>query len=177
MDAPESIRLAAGRDSVFYDGETRGGGGVFVLFFLLWLLMTGDITVHACLWGLVVSAAMTWFCRKFLDYRLSLPRPGRLGAGVRYLGYLLVEMLKAGFVVMRLVYTRGRNMRPVLVWFNTPLETDRTRAILADSITLTAGTITVTAADGRFCVHALDESLATGIEDSEFQRRLEKLEA
>ena len=48
--------------------------------------------------------------------------------------------------------------------------------ILADSITLTAGTITVTAADGRMCVHALDASLAEGIENSQFQQRLEKME-
>ena len=150
---------------------------MFVLFFLLWLLMTGEISAHSCLWGLVVSVAMTWFCHKFLDYRLSLPRPQRLWAGVRYLGDLLVEMLKAGFVVMRLVYTRGRNMRPLLVWFDTPLKGDKAQAVLANSITLTAGTITVTAADGRFCVHALDESLAAGIEDSTFQRRLKEMEA
>ena len=150
---------------------------MFVLFFLLWLLMNGELTVHACLWGLVVSVAMTWFCWKFLGYRMAPFRPLRLLAAVRYLGYLLVEMLKAGFVVMRLVYSRGRNMWPVLVWFDVPLEDDRAQAILANSITLTAGTITVTAADGRMCVHALDESLAAGIEDSEFQRRLEKMEA
>lgn len=150
---------------------------MFVLFFLLWLLMTGEITAHSCLWGLVVSVVMTWFCHKFLEYRLSLPRPGWLWAGVRYLAHLLVEMLKAGFVVMRLVYTRGRNMRPLLVWFDTPLKGDRAQAILANSITLTAGTITVTAEDGRFCVHALDESLAEGIENSAFQQKLEKMEA
>ena len=150
---------------------------MFVLFFLLWLLMTGELSVHACLWGAVVSAAMTWFCWKFLDYRMALPRPGRLWGWLRYLAYLLAEMLKAGFVVMRLVYTRGRNMRPLLVWYDTPLEEDRARVILANSITLTAGTITVTAADGRFCVHALDASLAEGIEDCAFQQRLEQMEA
>lgn len=150
---------------------------MFVLFFLLWILMTGELTVSACLWGLAVSAALTWFCWKFLGYHLSVPRPGRLWTGVRYLAYLLAEMLKAGFVVMRLVYTRGRNMRPLLVWFDTPLAADRARVVLANSITLTAGTITVSAADGRFCVHALDRSLAEGIEESEFQRRLEEMEA
>lgn len=149
---------------------------MFALFFLLWLLMTGELSLHACLWGAVVSAAMTWFCAKFLEYRVSLPRPSRLWRWVRYLGYLLVEMLKAGFVVMRLVYTKGRNMRPMLIWFDTPLQEDRVRAILANSITLTAGTITVTATDGRFCVHTLDAPLAEEIEDCEFQRRLEKME-
>ena len=67
-------------------------------------------------------------------------------------------------------------MRPMLIWFETPLQEDRVRAILANSITLTAGTITVTATDGRFCVHTLDAPLAEEIEDCEFQRRLEKME-
>ena len=150
---------------------------MFVLFFLLWLLLTGELSLHACLWGAAVSAAITWFCWKYLDYRVALPRPGRLWGWARYLVCLLAEMLKAGFVVMRLVYTRGRNMRPLLVWFDTPLTEDRDRVVLANSITLTAGTITVTAADGRFCVHALDASLAEDIEDSVFQRRLENMGA
>ena len=129
---------------------------MFILFFLLWLLMTGQLTIHACLWGLAVSAVMSWFCWKFLGYHVSFPRPGRLWGWIRYLGYLLKEMLKAGFVVMRLVYTRGRNMRPLLVRFHTPLEAERARVILADS---------------------MDASLAEGLENSEFQQRLEQMEA
>jgi len=114
-----------------------------------------------------------------LGYRLS-PRRGTLGKGLsflKYLGHLVAEMLRAGFVVMRLIYTRGRKMEPKLIWFDTTLKTGLGQAILADSITLTAGTITVLAEDGRFLVHTLDKSLGEGIEDCEFQRRLEKLEA
>lgn len=151
---------------------------MFVLFFLLWLLMAGEVSAHTCLWGLAASTLMTWFCRRVLDYRWRLgPRSlGRAWAFVRYIGTLVVEMLKAGFVVMRLIYTRGRNIRPVLVYFDTSLRSDGLRALLANSITLTAGTITVTAEDGRFCIHALDASLAEGIEKSAFQAKLEKLE-
>ena len=63
----------------------------------------------------------------------------------RYFAHLLVEMLKAGLVVMRLIYVRPKSIQPKLVWFRTPLETDRYKALLSDSITLTAGTITVLA--------------------------------
>ena len=63
--------------------DKRGVCGVFVLFFLLWLLLTGELSVHACLWGAVVSAAMTWFCWKYLDYHAALPRPGRLWGWAR----------------------------------------------------------------------------------------------
>jgi multisubunit Na+/H+ antiporter MnhE subunit len=89
-----ALMRAAGRDGRrFFDRNGEEGYGVYVLFFLLWLLMTGEVTVHACLWGMAVSAAMTWFCWKFLDYRLSLPRLGQLWVWVRYLIRLLAEML------------------------------------------------------------------------------------
>ena len=74
----------------------------------------------------------------------------------RYFAHLLAEMLKAGLVIMRIIYTRPKGIEPKLVWFHTPLKTDRRRAMLADSITLTAGTITVRAEDGRMLVHTLD---------------------
>lgn len=151
---------------------------MFIWFFLLWLLLAGEVSLHACLWGVVVSGTMHWFCRKYLGYsgHRGVGALKKVGAGAAYIWYLLVEMLKAGFVVMKLIYTRGREMRPQLVWFDTTLQGDGARAVLANSITLTAGTITVTAEDGRLCVHALDASLAAGLEDSEFQRRLETLE-
>ena len=135
-------------------------------------------TLRVCVWGAVVSALLYCFCTKVLGYGWRYERRAvkKLGPGLRYLGYLIVEMLKAGLVVMKLVYTRGRNMKPLLVFYDSPVHTEGGRAVLANSITLTAGTITVETVDGRFCVHALDRSLAEGIEDCEFQRRLEKLE-
>ena len=151
----------------------------FLSFFLLWLMMSGEVTVSVCVWGLCASLLMAVFCRRVLGYRLFPERGGlgKVGAAAAYLSRLVWEMLKAGFVVMKLIYTRGREMEPKLVWFDTTLKTPGAQAVLANSITLTAGTITVTAADGRFCVHALDASLAEGIENCDFQRRLEKLEA
>ena len=151
---------------------------MFLLFFLLWLLLSGGISVHTCLWGVAVSALITWFCRRVLGYEwhILLGSPGRLWAMVRYFAHLLLEMLKAGLVVMRLIYVRPRDIQPKLVWFRTPLQTDRHKAMLSDSITLTAGTITVRSQDGRLLVHALDAPLAEGIEDTAFQQQLEKME-
>lgn len=152
---------------------------MFLLFFALWLLMAGEVTVSVCLWGGAASALLCWVCVRTLEIPLWLPKGsvGKLGAAVRYLGILIFEMLKAGWVVMRMVYTRGRDIHPKLIWFDTTLKTPLGQTVLADSITLTAGTITVLAEDGRFLVHTLDTSLAEGLEHSPFQQRLEKLEA
>ena len=150
---------------------------MFLLFFLLWLLLSGGISVHTCLWGVAVSALISWFCKRVLGYqwRVFCGSPSRIWAMARYFAHLLAEMLKAGLVIMRIIYTRPKGIEPKLVWFHTPLKTDRRRAMLADSITLTAGTITVRAEDGRMLVHTLDTPLAEGIEDSAFQQRLEKI--
>ena len=122
---------------------------MFLLFFLLWLLLSGGISVHTCLWGVAVSALISWFCKRVLGYqwRVFCGSPSRIWAMARYFAHLLAEMLKAGLVIMRIIYTRPKGIEPKLVWFHTPLKTDRRRAMLADSITLTAGTITVRAED------------------------------
>lgn len=148
---------------------------VIVLLFVLWLLLSGEVTVRVCVSGAVVSCLVYAACRKVLGRPGRLLTVGKLGGLLRYLGRLVWEMLKAGFVVMGLIY-RGGRMEPVLVRFRTELKSDAARAMLADSITLTAGTITACTEDGEVLVHALDRSLAEGIERSVFAARLEKLE-
>ena len=157
----------------------KGGQGMFLLFFLLWLLLSGGVDLHICLWGLAVSALLTGFCKRVLgyDWRPFFGSPARIWALARYFLHLLLEMLKAGLIIMKIIYTHPKEISPKLVWFRTPLRTDRHRAMLSDSIALTAGTITVRSKDGRLLVHALDTPLAEGIEDTTFQQRLEKLEA
>ncbi|MFN0300309.1 MAG: Na+/H+ antiporter subunit E [Burkholderiales bacterium] len=46
----------------------------------------------------------------------------------------------------------------------------------ANSITLTPGTLTVDIAEGEFLVHALTREGASGLADSEMDRRVTRLE-
>ena len=77
---------------------------MFLLFFLLWLLLSGGISVHTCLWGVAVSALISWFCKRVLGYqwRVFCGSPSRIWAMARYFAHLLAEMLKAGLVIMRI---------------------------------------------------------------------------
>ena len=151
---------------------------MFVLFFLVWLLLSGEVTLHSCLWGLIASALITWFCRKVLRYRWHVlgGSPVRVWALICYFAHLLTEMLKAGWMVMQIIYTRPREIEPKLIWFDIPLKEERHVAMLSDSITLTAGTITVRTGEGKLLVHTLDVPLAEGVENSSFQQRLKKME-
>ena len=64
----------------------------------------------------------------------------------------------------------------MLVRFRTTLRTRVARVLLANSITLTPGTITVTLEGDELTVHCLDKTLAEGLSDGIFVRELEKLE-
>ena len=151
---------------------------MFLLSFLIWLTLSGEVTPGSCLLGAVISLALYLFCVRQLGYapRYDLLGAKKLRKVISYMGYLVVEILKASFVVMRLIYTRDHRMEPLLVRFDTGLKTPAARAVLGNSITLTAGTITVEDQEGHLCIHTLDRPLADGIENSSFQRLLLELE-
>ena len=58
----------------------------------------------------------------------------------------------------------------------TPFEINCLNVILADSITLTPGTITVELTENKFMIHCLDQTMAEGMEDSSFVQLLRKIE-
>lgn len=149
-----------------------------ILLFGLWILLSGEITVKVCLTGAAVSAAVYALACKALQYDPAVEWRAvkKVGRGIAYIFYLLGEILKAGFVVMKLIYTKGRNMEPRMIYFHTGLMSDSARAALSDAITLTAGTITVSQEGDLLCVHTLDKSLAEGLERSAFEQKLTKLE-
>jgi len=97
-------------------------------------------------------------------------------AFVQYLYYLIKEIFFANISVSRMILTRKEEMEPVLVHVCTDLKTETARVILANSITLTPGTITVSLTEDKLLVHCLDKSLSEGMEDSVFVRLLRKME-
>ncbi len=151
---------------------------MLILLFGLWIFLSGELDLEVCIIGGAVSAALYLLACKTLGYS-----PGgdwralkKTGSAIRYLAYLVKEMLLAGLVVMRLIYTKGRNMEPRLIWFRTDLTHQSARAALSDAITLTAGTIVVSQEGNLLCVHTLDASLAEGLEHGGFERKLQGLE-
>lgn len=68
------------------------------------------------------------------------------------------------------------NFLDASVTFKTKLKSDFTRMLLANSITLTPGTITVSLKGDEYTIHCLDESLSEGLENSDFEKALMKLD-
>ena len=151
---------------------------MFFILLLLWLVFNGRFTVEILLVGAVVSGALTFFWHKlFRTRRFTLmPTPKMVWRSLCYFGALVLEVIRCNLQVIRLILHPGEEIRPQLVTFRTNLKDDAHKVILANSITLTPGTITVGLQDDVLCVHGLDASFLEGIESCDMSGRLEKME-
>lgn len=152
---------------------------MFIVLFGLWLILNGRITLEICLFGLAISAFIYLFICKFMDFSLKkdLRLMRNFGYAVAYFFVLLKEIFISNFKVMAIVLFKRIPITPALTEVRVELKSQITKTILANSITLTPGTITVKVEDDVFTVHCLSAELIEGIEDSTFVRLLKKMEA
>ena len=152
---------------------------MFFLFFFVWIILNGRITVEIVIFGLILSAVLFYFICRFMDYSMKkeLMLFHLIPLFFQYFYVLIQEIVKANLCVLKIIISPEIQPEPALVYFGTDLQSELSKVILANSITLTPGTITVSLEDNRFCVHCLDRELAEGMESSVFVELLEKMEA
>lgn len=151
---------------------------MLLLFFIVWVVFNGRLTLEIALFGVAVAGAVFAFVCKFMGYSLQkeLRFYKKIPSFCQYLYYLVKEIIAANITVSRMILTRKEQMEPVIVHVRTDLKTETARMMLANSITLTPGTITVALTENDLLVHCLDKSLSQGMEDSVFVRLLHKME-
>lgn len=152
---------------------------MFIAFFLVWIIFNGQLTLEIACLGVIVSAAVYAFCCKFLN--LSIKKDvgycKKIGQIIHYLVVLLVEIIKANIAVVKLATSSSVTVEPAIVHFSVDLKNELALVALADSITLTPGTITVLQEGNEFTVHCLDKTLAEGLDNSIFVQLLKEIES
>lgn len=152
---------------------------MYIILFLFWLLLNGRLTWEIVFLGLAIVALMGALEWKLFGYtparELRLLRKAPILCA--YVPVLFWEIIKAGLVVARDILFRRYVVTPTLVTFRTDLKTDYGKFLLANSITLTPGTITVQVEGDRLTVHCLDKSMLDTSPDGTFQRWIRRLEA
>ena len=151
---------------------------MFLLLYGAWFVFNGRVTGEIALFGRPICGLTYLFAVKFLAVspKGEWAALKKLGGILRYTGFMLVEIVKANVGVLRLILNPKYVAEPRIVTFTPDLKTDTARTLLADSITLTPGTITIDLNGKSLTVHCLDESLAEGLEGSEMEKRLRALE-
>ena len=139
--------------------------------FLFWLLITGQLVMllegepswQVLVAGVLVSTGVALFSAKFFIHSnpFYIWHPKRLAAGLFYCICVFPwELIKANWDMARRAFSPKLPINPGIVEIPVELESDYGLMALANSITLTPGTITmeVTEQDGRnyFYVHWID---------------------
>jgi multicomponent Na+:H+ antiporter subunit E len=114
------------------------------VLFCLWLLLTSSTSLQEVAAGAVLALAVAAVgYRGFTTRGLRMFSPRRLAHVVIYVPVFFWAMIKANFdVAYRVVHPR-MPIRPGIVAIKTELKTDIGKLFLANSITLTPGTLTM----------------------------------
>lgn len=152
---------------------------MYILLFLFWLILNGRVTAELLLIGLALTAGIGVFVRVLFGYgiRKDLLVLRKVPLFLLYVPVLCWEVIKACFQMFGFIIGEKRNIEPVLVTFTPGLKTELGRFVLANSITLTPGTITIDVKDDTFTVHCLRKDFLDVSENSVFIRWARRLEA
>ena len=152
---------------------------MIILLFLLWIIFNAKISAQIVIVGIIISLAITIFTKKFFfrEKRNVKHIIKEDLLTIVYIGLLVAEIIKANIMVLAIMMSKEIEIDPCFCYFKTDLKEPVHRILLANSITLTPGTITVELNDaGEYKVHCLDRSMAEGINDSVFVKMLKKME-
>jgi len=138
----------------------------FLFCFLFWLLLTWSVALREVLWGVVISALVAAFSGRFLIHHEAfyLYNPVRLiMLAVYYVGIFLVEVIKANLSMAKLVLSSKMDYKAGIIRVpgSPEIKSEYGLSLVANSITLTPGTITMDVAedekgDNYYYVHWID---------------------
>lgn len=127
---------------------------LFLALLLLWVLLTGSLSVDELLAGIIVAAAVSFISAPYISVLDGIRyQPMALVSVLMYLGYFFRELIRANFDLARRVLSPSLPISPELVEVETSLKSDLGQMLLANSITLTPGTLSVDLYDDRILVH------------------------
>jgi multicomponent Na+:H+ antiporter subunit E len=153
---------------------------MFLFLFVLWVVFNGRIGIDVILLGLAVSGAIEWFAMRYCKWYVTKDwRWGKfLPAFGRYCVLLVKEIFAANWAVIKLILDPKleEKIHPQMVRFPCDYKSDIMKALLANSITLTPGTITVRIRSDHFIIHALTPEMGENLEQSSFYQACNKLD-
>jgi multicomponent Na+:H+ antiporter subunit E len=149
----------------------------FVTLFLFWILVSSAIDVQHILIGAVAAFVVSHFSHDLLLQKgQTLPSLKALYLFFPYLAHLSIEIIKANIHVARIVLDPNLPIAPSIVKFKTKLKGETAKTSLANSITLTPGTLTVDIIGDDFYVHTLTKDAAEEVKHWHMEKRLAEVE-
>jgi multicomponent Na+:H+ antiporter subunit E len=146
-----------------------------IVLAFIWCLFQENVRIHEFLIGAVLGYGIIRLLKPVLDDGgASRPVPGSKGYfniflhTLRYIVVFLYEVIKANLQVVKIVLSPTLNITPGIIAYKMDVESDAGITLLANSITLTPGTLTVDISKDKktLYIHALHMEDARVLEQS-----------
>jgi multicomponent Na+:H+ antiporter subunit E len=154
---------------------------VFILSMIFWIMLTLEFSIPNIVVGAAASAITSLiFTRFFVSNVYKLIQPKRYYWFVVYLIVFIWECIKANIDVAYRVLHPAMPIRPGIVKVKTTLKSDLAKMLLANSITMTPGTISVDIIDDYLYIHWIyirseDPAVYTGMITGAFEKYIKKI--
>ncbi|MFQ3610536.1 MAG: Na+/H+ antiporter subunit E [Fimbriimonadales bacterium] len=149
----------------------------FSVLFGFWFALSGKLDALMLGTGLVVVLLVSWVSAPLVSGTATTARLGRGTLKVlAYFPWLIKEIIVSGVDVMRRVLHPKMPIDPKIVEMEVDLETDVAKVLLANSITLTPGTVTVEVEGNKLIIHALTDKALESLLSGEMQARVKRIE-
>lgn len=152
---------------------------LFASLLLLWVLLNGSLATEVLMVGVAAALVISLLFRHglavFSEFRAT---PRAFITAIGYVFYFAKELVKSNLNLARIVLSPTLPLTPGIVRVRTKLKSPMGRLLLANSITLTPGTLTVDVEDEWLYIHwvtveSADIDDATASIVSGFERYLE----
>lgn len=128
----------------------------FIVLYLVYLLLAGFM-LQELIVGALVSLVLTFILAKYVDYTIDFKLPIRIIVFVfMYLPVFVWQLVLSNIDLARRVLSPKIPLNPGFVKVDTELEGDFAKLTLANSITLTPGTLSIDVDDQLIYVHTVD---------------------
>lgn len=153
-----------------------------MVLFAFWLLLSGRLEVKFIVYGVATSLIAAYISMPLLLVPSKDGKKKYFAFGVSlwrfalYWIWLMREVVNANLDVERAVVKPEMEINPMMVSFKMPYENPMAHTTLANSITLTPGTITVdVSSDGVYVIHALTDGAREGLLSGGMQQKIADL--
>jgi multicomponent Na+:H+ antiporter subunit E len=154
-----------------------------VLLLIFWIILNARATTEVVVTGVVVSILVSLFTYRVMGLNFAAEKKAwlKIFPIISYLFEVLVAIFEANIQMIALILSPVMEIKPIIVYFESPLRTKIAQVVMANTITITPGSVTLQLEDNKFVVHAIKESYlpsasVDGIKDSVFFHRLKQIE-
>lgn len=132
----------------------------FILFLSVWLALSGKYDVFHVSLGIISSLIVAYTSRDLINNSNNICKNIKIFIKfLFYIPWLIYQIILSNFMITRIVLSKNviKNITPRIFTYETVLTSDLAKMFLANSITLTPGTITISVVDNKLTIHALKE--------------------